>query len=154
MSVKRLLISLVIVMSSSLVKCKKPPRASEYLGCPGWLFPKSCSFVWALTWAYTALSSLGVSVPVGTVSLATRGATGASVGAFCSVAFSASASSSACVSRFQHEVSLGELFAGSERLALQVTLDALEEFLGDLECHGSAFFILFLQPWGSSRTSP
>lgn len=40
----------------------------------------------------------------------------------------------------QHEVSLGELFAGSERLALQMTLDALEEFFGDLECHGSAFF--------------
>ena len=32
----------------------------------------------------------------------------------------------------QHEVSLGELFAGSERLALQVTLDALEEFFGCL----------------------
>ena len=40
----------------------------------------------------------------------------------------------------QHEVSLGELFAGSERLALQMTLDALEEFFGDLECHDSAFF--------------
>ena len=40
----------------------------------------------------------------------------------------------------QHEVSLGELFAGAERLALQMTLDALEEFFGDLECHRSAFF--------------
>jgi len=40
----------------------------------------------------------------------------------------------------QHEVSLGELFAVAERLALQVTLDALEEFFGDLECHRSAFF--------------
>ena len=35
----------------------------------------------------------------------------------------------------QHEVSLGELFAVAERLALQVTLDALEEFFGNLECH-------------------
>ena len=33
----------------------------------------------------------------------------------------------------QHEVSLGELFAVAERLALQVTLDALEEFFGNLE---------------------
>ena len=40
----------------------------------------------------------------------------------------------------QHEVSLGELFAVAERLALQVTLDVLEEFFGDLECHRSAFF--------------
>ena len=40
----------------------------------------------------------------------------------------------------QHEVSLGELFAAAERLALQVTLDALEEFFGNLECHRSTFF--------------
>ena len=40
----------------------------------------------------------------------------------------------------QHEVSLGELFAGAECFALEVTLDALEEFFGDLECHCSAFF--------------
>ena len=61
---------------------------------------------------------------MGTVSLATQGATGASGWVFCSVAFSVSASSSACVIRFQHEVSL-------------------EEFLGDLECHGSAFLFFF-----------
>ena len=46
-------------MTSFLAKRKKPPRASERFGCPGWLFPKSCSFVWALTRAYTALSSWG-----------------------------------------------------------------------------------------------
>ena len=40
----------------------------------------------------------------------------------------------------QHEVSLGELFAGAERFTLEVTFDALEEFFGNLECHGSAFF--------------
>ena len=40
----------------------------------------------------------------------------------------------------QHEVSLGELFAGAECFALEVTFDALEEFFGDLECHRSAFF--------------
>ena len=40
----------------------------------------------------------------------------------------------------QHEVSLGELFAGAECFALEVTLDALEEFFGNLECHRSTFF--------------
>ena len=92
-------------MPSFLVKRKKPLRASEYLGCPGWLFPKSCSFVLAFVRAYTAFRFVQ------------------------------------CLrDQVQHEVSLGELFAGSERLALQVTLDALEEFFGNLECHGSAFF--------------
>ena len=37
-------------------------------------------------------------------------------------------------------LSLIHIFAGAERLALQVALDALEEFFGNLECHGSAFF--------------
>ena len=40
----------------------------------------------------------------------------------------------------QHDVSLCELFAVAERLALQVSLDALEELFGNLECHRSAYF--------------
>ena len=38
----------------------------------------------------------------------------------------------------QDEVPLGELYAGPSRFSGQVGLDALEEFLGDLECHRSA----------------
>ena len=38
----------------------------------------------------------------------------------------------------QDEVPLGELYAGPSRFSGQVGLDALEEFLGNLECHRSA----------------
>ena len=90
--------------------------------------------------AYTALSSSGVSVSAGVVTSATRSATGASVGGVLLCGVLSVRFVQRLRDQVQHEVSLGELFAAAERLALQVTLDALEEFFGNLECHRSTFF--------------
>ena len=66
--------------------------------------------------AYTALSSSGVSVSAGVVTSATRSATGASVGGVLLCGVLSVRFVQRLRDQVQHEVSLGELFAGSERL--------------------------------------